>query len=196
MRWARWGQLLCNIVSLGEVLELVIKQPHSGNLQGYFLPSVRDQGTVLVIEGPAGALAPRWICIPRDHGIILNLCLINSLENLTCCFKVARIGFSGFWRCLLPSLHTFYFRGGGRGWCFVISLETWSFWWIHCALWAGKILAYSENFIPILFPRAISAISDVIFINLKPIPVTGPTGFVFPWFKSGCYTLPRAHAVP
>lgn len=39
-------------MSLGDVLELVIKQSHSGNLQGYFLPSVRDQGTELVIEGP------------------------------------------------------------------------------------------------------------------------------------------------
>lgn len=30
--------------------------------------------------------------------------------------------------------------------------------------WACELLAYSENVIPILFPRATTAISDVIFV--------------------------------
>lgn len=53
---------------------------------------------MLVMEGPGWATGSKVICIPQDHGIILhfliNLCLINSLENLGCRFEVARIGFT------------------------------------------------------------------------------------------------------
>lgn len=153
------------------------------------------------MEGPGWATGSKVICIPQDHGIILhfliNLCLINSLENLGCRFEVARIGFSVLVFCFLgffspfflPRTLFYYFGGGGKGWCLSSPWKL-SFWWIHRIIWAGEVLAYSENFIPILFTRATASVSDVLFMNLKPVSVTDPTGFVSPWFKNGCYILP------
>lgn len=79
-------------------------------------------------------------------------------------YKVARIEFSSLW-CFLPSsLHTLIL--GVEEEAGVLSSP-----WKHRAsdqftvlFWAGELPAYAESSVPILFPRAVAAVSDVTFV--------------------------------
>ena len=81
------------------------------------------------------------------------MCLSDSLENLSCCFKVAETELSGLWRFFVSSMHTFYSGVEGEAgvlspWKCGASDE------LTQAFWAEELSAYCENVLPILFPQS------------------------------------------
>lgn len=60
-------------------------------------------------------------------------------------------------------LHT-YFGDGGRSWCLLSPWKLGASDEFAVPFWAGELSAYSENHIPIVFPRATAAASDVSFV--------------------------------
>ena len=181
-----------------------MKWPCSGYWQSYCLWSERSWLVSPVKQHDAGNLRtslgrwpPGWICIPWDHGIILNLCLSDSLENLRCHFKVAGTEFSSLWHFFCFFHAHFLFWAGGRGWYFV-SLETWSFWWTHPAFLGRGVVSLLWKCSPHSVSPELAPLSLMwlLFVNLRPknlnaVTVTGPTGFVWPWCRDGYHLLPE-----
>ena len=148
-----------------------MKWPCSGYWQSYCLWSERSWLVSPVKQHDAGNLRtslgrwpPGWICIPWDHGIILNLCLSDSLENLRCHFKVAGTEFSSLWRFFLFLPRTLFILG-------------WRERLVFCLLGNMELLMNTPSFFgqrscqpivkmfsPFCFPRAITTVSDVTFV--------------------------------